>query len=70
MIEVLNLGAGVQSSTVLLMSIKGELPKLDHAIFADTGWEPAAVYRQMEWLRKEALDAGIDVHRVTLGDIT
>ena len=41
MIEILNLGAGVQSSTVLLMSIHGELPHIDHAIFADTGWEPS-----------------------------
>lgn len=70
MIEVLNLGAGVQSSTVLLMSIKGELPKIDHAIFADTGWEPAAVYRQMDWLEGLATEAGIQVHRVTIGDLT
>lgn len=70
MIDVLNLGAGVQSSTVLLMSIHGELPKLDHAIFADTGWEPAAVYRQLDWLGGLAAEAGIRVHRVTLGDIT
>jgi len=69
MIEVLNLGAGVQSSTVLLMSIKGELPKLEHAIFADTGWEPAAVYRQMDWLEEQAVEAGIKVHRVSLSDI-
>ena len=69
MIEVLNLGAGVQSSTVLLMSIEGELPPIDHAIFADTGWEPAAVYRQMEWLEAKATAAGIKVHRVSIGDI-
>ena len=70
LINVLNLGAGVQSSTVLLMSICGKLPKLDHVIFADTGWEPEAVYRQMEWLRKESLDADIDFHTCNLGDIT
>lgn len=69
MIEVLNLGAGVQSSTVLLMSINGELPKLDHAIFADTGWEPAAVYRQFDWLKGLAEAAGIKVHRVHLDEI-
>lgn len=69
MIEVLNLGAGVQSSTVLLMSIRGELPRLDHAIFADTGWEPAAVYRQMDWLEEQATAAGIAVHRVSAGNI-
>jgi hypothetical protein len=67
MLEVLNLGAGVQSSTVLLMSIRGELPKLDHAIFADTGWEPQAVYRQMDWLEQQATQAGIKVWRVSVG---
>jgi len=69
MIEVLNLGAGVQSSTVLLMSLEGELPPIDHAIFADTGWEPAAVYRQMDWLEEKAVAAGVKVHRVSMGHI-
>ena len=39
-LRILSLGAGVQSSVVLLMSIKGILPRLDAAIFADTQWEP------------------------------
>lgn len=69
MIEVLNLGAGVQSSAVLLMSIEGVLPKLGHAVFADTGWEPAAVYNQLEWLESKAIKAGIKVHRVQFGNI-
>jgi hypothetical protein len=68
-IEVLNLGAGVQSSTVLLMSIHGELPKLDHAIFADTGWEPSRVYRWLDWLQPIAERAGVKVHRVSRGNI-
>lgn len=69
MIEVLNLGAGVQSSTVLLMSLEGELPPIHHAIFADTGWEPAAVYRQLDWLQAKAESAGVKVWRVRLDDI-
>jgi len=69
MIEVLNLGAGVQSSAVLLMSIEGVLPKLDHAIFADTGWEPDAVYRQLQFLKQKAESAGITVHLVNNGNI-
>ena len=69
MIEVLSLGAGVQSSAVLLMSIHGELPKLDHAIFADTGWEPIAVYRHLEWLQGKAEEAGIALHVVRQGNI-
>lgn len=64
LLNVLNLGAGVQSSTVLLMSLEGELPKIDHAIFADTGWEPEAVYRQMDWLEAKARAAGVKVWRV------
>lgn len=68
-LRVLSLGAGVQSSTVLLMSCAGELPKLDHAIFADTGWEPAAVYRHLDWLERQAVAAGIVVHRVSAGDL-
>ena len=51
MLEVLNLGAGVQSTTVLLMSLEGLLPPLDYVIFADTGWEPQEVYRHLEWLK-------------------
>lgn len=49
MLKVLSLGAGVQSSTVALMSAAGKLPPLDAAIFADTGWEPKAVY---DWLHE------------------
>lgn len=58
--RVLSLGAGVQSSVVLLMSCSGQLPKLDAAVFADTGWEPKAVYDWLEGvLRPEASKAGI-----------
>jgi hypothetical protein len=34
-LRVLSLGAGVQSTTVALMIEKGEIPKVDCAIFAD-----------------------------------
>lgn len=69
MIRVLSLGAGVQSSTVLLMSLRGELDRLDAAVFADTGWEPPAVYQHLEWLEAEAARAGVPVHRVSAGNI-
>ena len=35
-LRVLSLGAGVQSTALLLMSCKGEIEKLDAAVFADT----------------------------------
>ena len=51
-VHVLDLGAGVQSTTLYLMFAKGEIPaKLDCAIFADTGEEPKAVYEHVSWLQ-------------------
>ena len=63
-LEILSLGAGVQSTTVLMMVIHGELPPLDAIIFADTGWEPPAVYKHLDWLEDQARAAGIPLHRV------
>jgi len=49
--RILNLGAGVQSTTVFLMAHEGVLPMIDYAIFADTQEEPDAVYEHLAWLR-------------------
>lgn len=50
--HILNLGAGVQSTTLYLMFMQGVLtPQIDYAIFADTGEEPEAVYRHLAWLQ-------------------
>jgi len=49
-LEVLSLGAGVQSSILALASAKGELPPVSAAIFADTGAEPKSVYTWLDWL--------------------
>ncbi|RWB97625.1 MULTISPECIES: hypothetical protein [unclassified Mesorhizobium] len=49
-LRVLSLGAGVQSTTLALMAAHGHFGPLDCAIFADTGWEPAAVYEHLRWL--------------------
>ena len=64
MINILNLGAGVQSSAVLLMACRGVLPRFDVAIFADTGFEPAAVYEHLKWLTHKAEGQGIPVAQV------
>lgn len=69
MLKVLSLGAGIQSTAVLLMSAKGVFEKLDAAVFADTQWEPKAVYKHLDWLEKEAERHGIPVYRVTAGNI-
>lgn len=52
--NILNLGAGVQSTTVYLMACDVKLwgPNLlDFAIFADTGDEPEEVYKHVSWLQ-------------------
>jgi hypothetical protein len=48
--RVLNLGGGQQSVAIYLLSATGELPKIDHAIFADTGEEPSWVYETVKAL--------------------
>lgn len=68
-INVLNFGAGVQSTTILLMSIDGILPRLDHVIFADTQWEPQAVYRHLEWCKEIAAKHGLEISVRTAGNL-
>lgn len=68
-IRMLSLGAGVQSTTVALLAVHGEIEKPAHAIFADTGWEPQEVYDHLQWLTPILEDAGIPVHIVTAGNI-
>jgi hypothetical protein len=66
-LNVLSLGAGVQSSCLLLMAFEGDLP-LDAAVFADTQWEPRAVYDHLAYL-EGLVGQKIPVHRVTAGDL-
>lgn len=68
-LRLLSLGAGVQSTTLGLMSRYGELPKLDAAIFADTGWEPRSVYDHLGKLTAALAEAGIPVIRVSKGSL-
>jgi hypothetical protein len=53
-LRTISLGAGLDSTTVLLLANRGELPggPVDYAIFADTGWEPKAVYQHLAWLEQ------------------
>ncbi len=68
-LRVLSLGAGVQSTTLALMATHGEVgPMPDCAIFADTGWEPPAVYRHLAWLMAPGV-LSFPVHVVSAGNI-
>lgn len=67
MMNIISLGAGVQSSTLALMAAAGEItPMPDCAIFADTQSEPRAVYSWLDQL--EAL-MPFPIHRVTAGSL-
>ena len=66
-IRIVSLGAGVQSTVMALMAAKGEIgPMPDCAIFADTGWEPEAVYQHLDWLETQL---PFPVHRVKRSNI-
>jgi len=65
---VVSLGAGVQSSAMLLMALDGVFGVVpDAAIFADTGFEPKDVY---DWLDKlEQMVKPFPIHRVENGNL-
>lgn len=66
--NVINLGAGVQSSAMALMAAKGLIgPMPDFAVFADTQAEPKAIYHWLDWLEKQL---PFPVYRVTAGNLT
>lgn len=68
--RLLSLGAGVQSTTLLLLAAEGRLGPLHGAIFSDTGWEPRAVYEHLDRLEREvAQPADIPIYRVSSGNI-
>ncbi|GAB1512493.1 hypothetical protein [Actinophytocola sp. KF-1] len=68
-LRLLSIGAGVQSTAVLLLACEGTIPRFDVALFADTGWEPRAVYANLDRLTVHAEKHGIPVRRVSAGNI-
>lgn len=66
-LQIIALGAGVQSSTMYLMASAGELGEMpDVAIFADTQAEPPWVYEQLDYLKRVG---SIPIHQVTAGSL-
>lgn len=66
-LTIISLGAGVQSSTMALMAMHGEItPMPDCAIFADTGWEPSHVYKWLDYLENKL---SFPVYRVSAGNL-
>lgn len=67
-LRVISLGAGVQSTAMLLLALDGEI-EADAAVFADTGWEPAAVYDHLQQITALAAMKGLPVYQVQAGNI-
>jgi hypothetical protein len=67
--RVLSLGAGPQTSTLLLLACEGRIPKFDAAIFADPGWLHPSVSQRITRLTQIAADAGIPLYRVSAGNV-
>jgi len=71
--NTMSLGAGVQSSCLAMMYANGDLePKLDFAVFADTGAEPPAVYEYLEKLKKMVAESKypFPIYTVSKGNLT
>ena len=68
-LRLISLGAGVQSTCMVLMAAHGDLtPMPDGAIFADTGAEPRKVYEHLKWLMSANV-LPFPVHVVRKGNI-
>lgn len=69
-LRVVSYGAGVQSTTMLLMAAAGQIgPMPDCAIFADTGDEPEEVYAQLRWITSPNVGLPFPVHTVSAGSL-
>lgn len=69
MIKVMSFGGGVQSSALMQMVWHGDLEAPDVFVFADTGYEPEAVYQHVAWCEAECQRRGLRFERVTAGNI-
>lgn len=57
----LSLGAGVQSSRLLLEAARGEREPFDYALMADTQDEPEEVYEWYRWLKDEVARSPVQI---------
>lgn len=67
MMNIISLGAGVQSSTIALMVERGELDSVEAAVFADTGDEPRKVMQWLAWLETQL---SYPIIRVSVGKLS
>ena len=67
--KILSFGGGVQTVTMAVMACKGDLPIPDAAIFADTQWEPKAVYEYIATFEGYMARHGLKLIKGTAGNL-
>ena len=67
--DIGNVSGGIQSSTMVHAVEKGDLPRPDAFIFADTGWERETTYQTIEGLKDVAQGLNIPFHTCSNGNI-
>ena len=60
----LSFGAGVQSSVLLMMGLRGEIERPDSVLWSDTGFESEAVYAHVEWAERQCKKHKMPFYRV------
>lgn len=67
--RVLSWGCGLQSTTLGEMSARGDLPRLDLIITADTKWEREVTYKTRAFYSDRWRKMGMRVEIVTIGNV-
>ena len=69
-LRVVSYGGGVQSTTMLLMAMHGEItPMPDVAIFADTDDEPLSTWETVNWISSANVGLPFPINVVSAGSI-
>ena len=69
-LTILSFGGGVQTTALLMMCVKGDMPRPDHVIFADTQGESKGTYEYVERLQSWAFrEARISIITVTKSNL-
>lgn len=64
-LRVLAMDNGPQSATALLLSVDGDIPPLDLAIFADRVQDRPRIFAQLARIQQIAVSAGVPILRIT-----
>ena len=62
-------GGGVQSAAIAALIVRGDLPKPDYAVIADTGYEASTTWQYMDSVIQPALNSvGVELVRIKSSD--